>query len=236
MKIKELLSQKAWWHLNKTIVKMFDVETALFLSVISEAETLLADEDGWFYQTIPTIEKICGLSKRKQNKAIKLLLENNVIEMNKKGIPPKRHFKLNYHALDVKFTQWEKQIERNGQIEKSETVSNKEHTYKEHNNKEKNINSSEMYSAFSFLIFQDFIKRYKNFFSYEHPFYKIQLLSECLLDLDNIIEMLDLDKMEDWEQIIETYFVEFSKKHTDCSFRLFVNEKTIENYYNRYFL
>ena len=93
--IKELLMSSSYWVLNKSVVKSLGIETAFFLTNLVEADKLLADDDGWFYQTIDTIEEITTLTRRKQESSIKILIERGILLQKNKGIPMKRYFKLN---------------------------------------------------------------------------------------------------------------------------------------------
>lgn len=93
--IKELLMSSSYWVLNKSVVKSLGIETAFFLTNLVEADKLLADDDGWFYQTIDTIEEITTLTRRKQESSIKILIERDILLQKNKGIPMKRYFKLN---------------------------------------------------------------------------------------------------------------------------------------------
>src|SRR5690554_2911765 len=101
--MKHLLRSNGFWVLNKQVVAMLGLETAFVLSVLSEAEELLADENGWFYQTIETLESITGLSRYKQNLAIDQLLERNILTTKVMGVPAKRHFRLDYVELSDQF-------------------------------------------------------------------------------------------------------------------------------------
>jgi len=97
---KELLMSSNYWVLNKSIVKEYGIETALILTVMAEAENMLADDEGWFYQTADTIEELTGLSNHKQSLAIKQLVELGVLEQSNKGMPMKRYFKLSFETIE----------------------------------------------------------------------------------------------------------------------------------------
>ena len=92
------------------------------------------------------------------------------------------------------------------------------------------------YSSFSFSVFELFIEKYNNFFVNNHPYYRKELLSECLFDIDCNVSELDIDELKYWETIIGTYLSEWHDKNTDCYFRLFTTGETIKNYYNRLLL
>ena len=97
--IKELLTSSGFFVLNKKIVKKFDADTALLLSSFAEAEAVFADENGWFFQTIETVEEMTGLQRKKQEKCIKNLVEKGILEQKNIGMPRKRYFRLNYEKI-----------------------------------------------------------------------------------------------------------------------------------------
>ncbi len=97
--IKELLMSSGYWVLNKSIVKEFGIETAFLLSNLSEAESMMADEEGWFYQTSETLEELTGLSNNKQTLCINQLIEIGALYQQNKGMPRKRYFKIDYETI-----------------------------------------------------------------------------------------------------------------------------------------
>lgn len=94
--IKQLLMSSNYFVLNKKLVKELGIETAFLLTSLVEADEMLADEEGWFYQTVPQIEEMTGLSEHKQKKCIDKLISLGVLIQENKGMPMKRYFKLNY--------------------------------------------------------------------------------------------------------------------------------------------
>ena len=131
--MKHLLRSNGFWVLNKQVVAMLGLETAFVLSVLSEAEELLADENGWFYQTIETLESITGLSRYKQKLAIDQLLERNILTTKVMGVPAKRHFRLDYTELSEQFVKNSQTSMSNvNKLVCEKLTTNKEHTYKEH--------------------------------------------------------------------------------------------------------
>lgn len=119
--IKELLMSSSYWTLNKRVVKTLGIETAFFLTNLVEADKLLADDEGWFYQTIETIEKLTTLSRRKQDIAIKQLTEIGVLIQKNKGIPMKRYFKLNSFKINELLTVENVQFVQNVQTRMNES-------------------------------------------------------------------------------------------------------------------
>ena len=97
--IKQLLMASNFYILNKHLVKTLGIETAFFLTALVEADEILADKNGWFYQTIPQIEKMTGLTKHKQTNCINELLILGILLQENKGMPMKRYFKLDYEKI-----------------------------------------------------------------------------------------------------------------------------------------
>lgn len=147
--VKEILKSSGYWVLNKTIAKEFGIDGALLLSVFAEAETMMGDEEGWFYQTAETIEEITGLSRFKQDNIITELEKQGIIKKEVRGIPAKRYFKLDCEPLANKFvnnSQTSMQEIRKQDCEKLAT--NKEHNNKERN-KERNNKEPSAYDLLS---------------------------------------------------------------------------------------
>lgn len=97
--IKKLLMSESYFVLNKNLVKSLGIETAFFLTTLIEADDNLADDFGWFYQTVPQIEAITGLTKYKQISCIDTLVSLGIILQENRGIPRKRYFKINYDKI-----------------------------------------------------------------------------------------------------------------------------------------
>lgn len=141
---KQLLLSSNYWVLNKEVVKLFGIETAFFLSNLAEAENLMSDKNGWFYQTTDTVEKITTLSRHKQNECIKRLEKANILEKNVRGMPARRFFRIDYKALSnliVKNSQTRVKNFYNQDCEKS--AGNKESSYKESNKESISYNDVE---------------------------------------------------------------------------------------------
>ena len=97
---KQLLMSSNYYTLNKQIVKEIGIESAFLLTILIEASDGLADEEGWFYQTIEKIGELTGIGRHKQDKIIKELIELKILEQKNKGVPCKRYFKVNYEMIE----------------------------------------------------------------------------------------------------------------------------------------
>ena len=87
--LKQLLMSSSYFVLNKQIVKLFVIETAFLLTTLIEASDGLANDEGWFYKTAPSLEEETGLSNHKQSKIIEELTKLGILEQDNKGMPIK---------------------------------------------------------------------------------------------------------------------------------------------------
>ena len=97
---KQLLMSSNYYTLNKQIVKVLGIEPAFLLTILIEASDGLADDEGWFYQTIETLEELTGLSRHKQNKIIQDLIEAKILFQENRGTPCRRFFKISFQEIE----------------------------------------------------------------------------------------------------------------------------------------
>ena len=91
---------------NHDMVKKLDLGAAYWLcEIISWMRYLKkkkrVDEDGWFYYTQEHLEKKIGISSQRQNRIIKKLKSTGIIDVKRKGLPPRNYFKINYEKLVI---------------------------------------------------------------------------------------------------------------------------------------
>ena len=136
---KQIILSGNYWVLNKTVMKELGLETAVILSVFADAEEMLGDKEGWFFQTIETIEEITTLSRHKQNIAIKSLKDLGVLEQQNKGQPMKRYFRINYNKLtNLIESALHSSMSNSYNLKCEKSATSKEHSYEEHIYKELN--------------------------------------------------------------------------------------------------
>lgn len=102
---KNILSQTAWWMINKALTKELGIDASLLLSdLLSKFEYFedrnLLDDDGFFFNTRENIETDTTIPLYRITKAIEVLKFKKLIETNNKGIPPKSRFKLNMISIN----------------------------------------------------------------------------------------------------------------------------------------
>lgn len=98
--LKQLLMSSSYFVLNKQIVKAIGIEAGFLLTTLIEASDGLANEDGWFYKTSPSLEEETGLSNHKQSKIIEELTKLGILEQENKGMPMKRYFRINFNKIE----------------------------------------------------------------------------------------------------------------------------------------
>jgi hypothetical protein len=100
MKIKSVLSQGAFWQINKSLAQKVGLESALLLSDLIDRESYFEGRDmlidingeGYFFVTSKQISDATTLSYRKQKKCIAVLEDEGMIKTFLRGVPAKLHF------------------------------------------------------------------------------------------------------------------------------------------------
>ena len=200
------------YTLNKQIVKALGIEPAFLLTILIEASDGLADDEGWFYQTIETLEELTGLSRHKQNKIIQDLIETNILIQENRGTPCRRFFKISFQEIEnLVFKKTETSLLKidkldckkltNYSVKSSQTSLLKISNNKEHNinnlNKEINHKEHKSYELEEKLktVKQWFIENEINF-SKKHEVKVLELLENNSLEfvLNTFQEQLDILK------------------------------------------
>ncbi|EUB31024.1 MULTISPECIES: hypothetical protein [Fusobacterium] len=240
---KQLLMSSNYYTLNKQIVKELGIESAFLLTILIEASDGLADEEGWFYQTIEKIGELTGIGRHKQDKIIKELIELKILEQKNKGVPCKRYFKVNYQMIEnlvfqnqqtslskndkldcKKSANW---IAENSQTSLSENDNNKEYII---NNLNKELNHKEHNKSYDcsedLKAIKKWFKENKIDFSKKHETKIIELLKNNSLEylLKLFQEQLDILKNKPGVKNIAGIFSNHLFKGS-CE----VNLKEIEN-------
>ena len=210
--LKQLLMSSNYYTLNKQIVKALGIEPAFLLTILIEASDGLADDEGWFYQTIETLEELTGLSRHKQNKIIQNLIETNILIQENRGTPCRRFFKISFQEIEnLVFKKTETSLLKidkldckkitNYSVKSSQTSLLKISNNKEHNinnlNKEINHKEHKSYELDEKLktVKQWFMENEINF-SKKHEVKVLELLKNNSLDfvLNTFQEQLDILK------------------------------------------
>ena len=241
---KQLLMSSNYYTLNKQIVKSLGIESAFLLTILIEASDGLADDEGWFYQTIEKIGELTGIGRHKQDKIIKDLIELKILEQKNKGVPCKRYFKINYSMIEnlvflspqtslsendkldcKKETNWSAE---NSQTRLSEIDNNKEYII---NNLNKELNHKE-HKSYEHEFANDDLKKIKQWFvdngidfSKKHETKVLELLKNNSLGfiLKTFQDQLDILKNKsDVKNVAAVFSTHLFKETTE------VNTKEIE--------
>ena len=101
--VAKLLSTDGFIQVNKTLIKKIGLHEAILIGELC-AEYNYWDEqgkleDGYFYSTRDNIEENTGLSEHYQRKALSHLYELGIILIEKKGLPAKNYYKIDFNIL-----------------------------------------------------------------------------------------------------------------------------------------
>ena len=206
---KQLLMSSNYYTLNKHVVKTLGIEPAFLLTILIEASDGLADDEGWFYQTIEKIGELTGIGRHKQDKIIKDLIESKILEQKNKGVPCKRYFKINYEMIEnLVFQKQQTSLSqndkldckketnlfvKNGQTCLSQNGNNKEHNI---NNINEELNHKEEKAPDDLKKIKEWFKKNEIDFSKKHEDKMIELLKNNSIDylLNLFQEQIDILK------------------------------------------
>ncbi len=155
MILASLLSSSSFIMTNKILIKAVGTDAAIMLGELCSEYNYWEQrgeltEDNWFYSTRENIEDNTGLSEHKQRMAINKLLQKQLIETKRMGIPCKTYYKLNESNILDCYNETQKNIiksPKNSVVEnldnknlKSEITSNQENKLQDIENS--NINNN----------------------------------------------------------------------------------------------
>ena len=206
---KQLLMSSNYYTLNKQVVKTLGIEPAFLLTILIEASDGLADDEGWFYQTIEKIGELTGIGRHKQDKIIKDLIESKILEQKNKGVPCKRYFKINYEMIEnLVFQKQQTSLSQNDKLDckketnlfvkNSQTCLSQNGNNKEHNinNINKELNHKEEKAPDDLKKIKEWFKKNEIDFSKKHEDKIIELLKNNSIDylLNLFQEQIDILK------------------------------------------
>lgn len=98
-------SSESYWVVNKKISKLFDLETAVFLSELFSRDKYFETKqekeyDGWFPFSTKKIQEFTGFSYHIQTQCIQKLSKYFLILNQRRGNPARQYFFINYEAYD----------------------------------------------------------------------------------------------------------------------------------------
>lgn len=103
MEVIKLLASNNFITFNRDLAKLVGLEAAIMLGELASEQSywMARDglEDGYFFSTLENIEDKTTLSRKKQDKAIKMLKDKGIIQVKVRGCPAKRYFKINEYWI-----------------------------------------------------------------------------------------------------------------------------------------
>lgn len=103
---RNILSETSWWPVNKLFTRKYGIDAAVIIADLSSKQEYfrgrrMLDREGFFFNEKKDIETDTSISPYRQDKALKILIDIEVLETEiKKGIPPKRYYKVNVNKLN----------------------------------------------------------------------------------------------------------------------------------------
>ena len=129
-KIDEIF-QANFIRVPKPLIKLFDVDTALFLSELYAEYKYWRDKnqltsDGYFYSTVENVQNNTGLSRHIQENACKKLEAYGILNKTYRDMPSKRYFRFNFFALSKLENDIKIELEKSSSKSQNQNQSNKE--------------------------------------------------------------------------------------------------------------
>lgn len=95
MQIKKLLSNTAYWVINKELAREIGLEATLLLQHLIDLRENYFKEGTPFYQQQSRLSNELGISEYQVRLATKKLVEMEFVSVKREGIPPKYHWTIN---------------------------------------------------------------------------------------------------------------------------------------------
>lgn len=145
MSILKLLASSNFITVNKTLAQKLSLEAAILYGDLASSQIYFGEGE-WFFRTRETIEQETTISRDRQIRQMKLLLNHGIIKEKFCGVPAKKYYlideecmeKLN-DLLEINTTPSRRKIQHQGVV-KSDDINKNKVNNNISNNKEKKIN------------------------------------------------------------------------------------------------
>lgn len=102
--IINLLANDNYIIINRSLIKELGLKESIILGELASEfnyykKNGLIDDKGYFYSTIENIQENTSLSSYEQKKCLDNLIRKNIVDVIVKGMPAKRHIKINSYQL-----------------------------------------------------------------------------------------------------------------------------------------
>ncbi len=124
----QVLASSNYIILNVDLMRALGTNCAIMIAELASeyshwSRSGQLQEDGWFFSTVENVEKRTSLKEQKQRDAINKLKKLNILEVERRGLPAKRYFKINEERL-LEVLENSTQLQENEQDSKELDVSN----------------------------------------------------------------------------------------------------------------
>lgn len=99
MSILKLLASSNFITLNKTLARKLSLEASILFGDLASTQIYFGEGE-WFFRTRETIEQETTLSKDRQIRHMKHLLDHGLIKENLHGLPAKKYYLIDEECID----------------------------------------------------------------------------------------------------------------------------------------
>ena len=102
----ETMSQGNWIQVHSCHTESLGQTASMFLFFLADTSKWAADDNGWFFLTRRKVTEKTKLKRTQQDNLIQLLTDLNYLKTDLRGIPSKRHIKLNEKKIIKEMKQY----------------------------------------------------------------------------------------------------------------------------------
>lgn len=207
---------------NKRLAHAIGIDAAILFSELISKEKYFKDrsqltDDGFFFNTVENIQADTTLSKDKQLKALKVLVENGLIKQENRGLPRKRYFKVIKNEENIKRILLSQQLAVFTTTSKKKIRQQEDVKVDNNNTKSNNLNINNSKKTIYIIsendefLFRYYDKRYLEHFGKRHPTMneeKMKQLERYFTIFQMSLESLLSFEVDDdvWRDLVDYHF------------------------------
>lgn len=219
--ILELLRANGSIIINKKLAHSIGIDAAVMYSELLSKLQYFSGKgqltnDGFFFNTVENMEKDTTLTKYQQKKAIQKLVDIKLIQHENRGLPQKRHFKVNEDEsiitkiLGGKNSTYKSKKDEQLEVKKVNSNNTNFNNIKLNNN---NINKDNIYLiSDENEVFAYYSKQYTEKFNKDHPKMNFVKMSELNSNYDKLRNELNIYE-DKWYDLVDYHFDNLSKSN-----------------------
>ena len=222
--IKKMLNDDGFISCNKKLAWRIGMRATILYSELLSRFIYFKNKgkltrDGFFFNTIPDLQKATTLTGKQQRKEMKQLKKLGLVEQNNRGMPKIRYFKIipdmgliekllsesQYCSLLSKVGLSESDIFEHTELPKMPT--NKNHLKRNINKKKLNgLLSESVNEKFFISVIEYYLDNYENYMGEEHPVLKNEYWKKVIDSIYNFMREWDIDDYDDLCIMIDAYY------------------------------